>query len=86
MLTLLQKYEHLFDGTVGQWHMAPVDIKLRDPECPPNHAKLYPVPHSQEQKLKEEVEQLCDQGILRKINHSEWACPMFMISKPGGSF
>ena len=85
LLTLLQKYEHLFDGTVGQWHTAPVDIKIRDPECLLYHAKPYPVPHSQEQKLKEEVEQLYDQGILRKINHSEWACPMFTISKPDGS-
>jgi hypothetical protein len=23
--------------------------------------------------------------VLRKINHSEWACPMFTISKPDGS-
>src|SRR5688500_12545177 len=25
------------------------------------------------------------QGILWKINKSEWACPMFTISKPDGS-
>jgi hypothetical protein len=23
--------------------------------------------------------------VLRKINNSEWACPMFTISKPDGS-
>src|SRR6476620_2313208 len=51
----------------------------------PYHAKPYPVPFSQGQKLKEEVNRLCKQGILRKINHSEWACPMFTISKPDGS-
>jgi hypothetical protein len=24
-------------------------------------------------------------SVIRKINHSEWACPMFTISKPDGS-
>jgi len=49
------------------------------------HARPYPVPHSQEQKLRAEVTQLCDYSILHKINISEWACPMFTISKLDGS-
>ena len=85
LLKLLQKYEQLFDGTVGTWNTEPVDLILKDPNCPPYHAKLYPVPHSQEQKLKDEVNRLCEQGILRKINRTEWACPMITISKPDGS-
>src|SRR6478609_940541 len=85
LLALRQKYETLFDGTVGIWNTEPVDIHLKDPDCTPYHAKAYPVPHSQEQKLREEVDRLCKQGILRKINRSEWACPMFTISKPDGS-
>ena len=28
LLTLLQKYEHLFDGTVGTWNTEPVDLVL----------------------------------------------------------
>src|SRR5688572_33391424 len=85
LLALLQKYEQLFDGTVGTWKTDPVDLFLKDPTCAPYHAKAYPVPHSQEQKLNDEVDRLCQQGILRKINRSEWACPMFTISKPDGS-
>ena len=85
LLQLLQKYEHLFDGTVGTWMTDPVDLVLKYPTCTPYHAKPYPVPYSQEQKLKEEVNRLCEQGILRNINKSEWACPMFTISKPDGS-
>src|SRR5690242_5953077 len=44
LLALLQKYETLFDGTVKAWKTEPVDIVLRDPNCPPYHAKAYPVP------------------------------------------
>ena len=62
-----------------------MDTVLNDPYCTPYHAKAYPVPHSQEQKLREEVDRLCIQGILKKINRSEWACPMFTISKPDKS-
>ena len=49
LLALLQKYEALFDGTVGIWKTDPVDIHLRDSDCTPYHAKAYPFPHSQDQ-------------------------------------
>ncbi len=58
---------------------------MKDPECKPYHAKPYPVPQSQEQKLRAEVGRLEEYGVLRKINRSEWACPMFTISKPDGT-
>ena len=84
LLALLQNFEHLFDGTVGTWHTEPVDIELK-PDDKPYHAKPYLVPHSQTIKLKEEVARLCELGILRKINRSKGACPMFTINKPDGS-
>jgi hypothetical protein len=85
LLKLLQKFEHLFDGTLGSWNADPVDLELKDPECKPYHARPYPVLHSQEQALKEEIERLCDYGVMRKINRSEWAAPMFTIKKPDNS-
>jgi transposase InsO family protein len=85
LLSLLTKFEHLFDGTLGTWNTEPVDLELKDPTTKPYHSKPYPVPHSQEQKLKAEIKRLCEYGVLRKINISEWACPMFTISKPDGS-
>jgi hypothetical protein len=42
------------------------------------------IPHTA-QRLKDEIRRLCEYGVLRKINHSEWACPMFTISKLDGS-
>ena len=76
------KLERLFNRTVGTWHTEPVDMHLKESDCKPYYAKSYPAPHSQEQKLKKEVDRLCEIGILRKINHSEWAYPMFTISQP----
>ena len=35
--------------------------------------------------LKLEIERLCKLGVLRKINHSEWAAPTFIIPKKDGT-
>ena len=83
--SVLSKFEDLFDGSLGCWDCKPVELELKDPQCKPIHAKPYPVPQSQEMKLKEEVERLVKHGVLRKVNHSEWASPAFTISKPDGT-
>jgi len=82
---LLNKFEHLFDGTLGNWNTNPVDLELIDPNAKPYHAKPYPVPHSQEKKLRDEIQRLIDYKVLRKINRSEWAAPMFTLLKPDSS-
>jgi hypothetical protein len=48
---LLQKYEHLFDGTLGEFNMdsRPISLQLMDPNCKPIHARAYTVPRSVEQ-------------------------------------
>jgi hypothetical protein len=51
---LLNKFAHLFDGTLGNLKTDPVDLELKDKSKKPYHAKPYPVPHSQEQQLKAE--------------------------------
>ena len=52
---LLRKHHHLFDGTLGKWTGERYNIELK-PDAEPYHAKPYPVPHSQETKLKAECE------------------------------
>ena len=75
LLQLLQKFEHLFDGTLGSWDTEPIDLELKNPDEKPYHAKPFPVPYSQEKKLREEIDRLIKFGVLRKINRSEWAAP-----------
>jgi len=79
--SLLMKYENLFDGTLGTWKTDPVQLELKDPEAKPYHAKPYPVPQAHEQALREEIARLVEYGVLRKVNRSEWASPMFTIRK-----
>jgi len=81
---LLARYHDLFDGTLGTWNTDPIELELR-PEVKPYHAKPYPVPHSQEKKLKEEIKRMCACGVLRKVNRSEWGFPAFTIPKKDGT-
>jgi hypothetical protein len=55
LLKLLQKVEELFDGSLGTWKTDPVNLELKDPNVKPFHAKPYPVPYSQEKRLKDEI-------------------------------
>lgn len=82
---LLSKFPEVFDGSLGTWKTEPVELELKNPDEKPYHAKPYPVPKSQEEKLKQEVERLCGEGVIRKINRSEWAFPAFTIYKPDGT-
>ena len=84
LLALFNKYKHLFDGTLRSWNTSPVDLQLKE-NAKPMFQKPYPVPKSQERKLKEEVERLVKFGVLRKVNKSEWGSPVFVIKKPDDS-
>jgi len=85
LLKLLKKFKTLFDGSLGTWETKPVELQLKDPNTKPVYIKPYPVPKSREVQLKEECKRLVQQGILRKVNHSEWGMPAFTIVKPDGS-
>ena len=80
---LLKRYEYLFDGSLGKWKSRPIDIELKE-DVKPYHAKPFPVPHSLEAATKKECARLCGLGVLRKINHSEWAAPTFIRPKKNG--
>ena len=58
LLKLLQTYEDLFDGTLGQWKGAPYNIHLKD-DAKPYHGKPYKLPYVYEKKLRIEVHRLC---------------------------
>ena len=78
--SLLFKYEHLFDGTLGQFDDDPVDFELKD-GAKPYAAKPYGLPASIEDKLRRELERFCDIGVMRHSSPSEWASPTFATPK-----
>ena len=84
LLKLLQKFESLFDGPLGTWQGEEIHIDLRE-GAQPYHAKPFPIPKAYEQQLKAEVQRLCNIGVLKRVNHSEWGAPTFVIPKKDGT-
>jgi hypothetical protein len=64
LLQALQKYEHLFDGTFGEFNMAPISLSLIDLGSKPVHACPYTLPRSVEQQLRQEIARLVGIGVL----------------------
>ena len=83
LLTLLLKYEDLFEGGLGTWKGEQVELELKE-GAQPYHAKPFPVPRIHYDKLKRECERLVNVGVLKKVNRSEWAAPTFCIAKKDG--
>jgi hypothetical protein len=88
---LLQKYEHLLDGTLGEFNMEQMTIllQLMDPNYKLIHTHVcaYAVPRSVEQQLQQrkEIVRLVDIGVLEEEFSFEWASLSFAITKKNGT-
>jgi len=81
---LLLRHESLFDGTLGKWTGSQVKLVLNK-DAEPYHARAFPVPRVHLETLRMEVERLCELGVLKKVNQSQWAAPTFVIPKKDGT-
>ena len=84
LLALLERYADLFDGMLGKWNATQVNLELKE-GAPPYHVRPYPIPKVHLDTLKMEVQRLCELGVLKKVNRSEWAAPTFIIPKKDGT-
>jgi hypothetical protein len=67
LLSLLHKYQHLFNHLLGTWNAKPYNIELK-PDAKPYHSRPFPVPKIHEATLKIELECLTKAGVLKKVN------------------
>jgi hypothetical protein len=65
---------------LGDWKTKPVSFKLKE-GASPYHGRAFPVPKIQKDILIKEVERLVKLGVLERQPASEWASPLFIISK-----
>ena len=80
LLKLLQEFEELFDGTLGDWDCNPVLLQLKE-GAQPYHGRPFPIPKKHVETLKKEIQRLCNLGVLKWQVDSEWALPTFIIPK-----
>ncbi len=80
LLNLLQEFEELFDGTLGDWDCKPVSLQLKE-GAQPYHGRPLPIPKKHVDTLKKEIQRLCNLGVLKWQADSKWALPTFIIPK-----
>jgi hypothetical protein len=68
---LPQKYERVFDGTLGEFNMetVPISLQLMDCICKQIHEHAYTVPRSVEQQLQ----QCKRKEIVRLVVYGHWS-------------
>jgi hypothetical protein len=80
LISVLLKFESLFDGTLGDWKLPPVFFELKE-GMNPYHGRRYPIPHKHKAILMKEIKWLCDIGVLEWQPSSRWVLPTFIIPK-----
>ncbi len=80
LLSVLHKFELLFDGTLGDWNLLPVSFEV-DEGMKPYHGRPYPIMHKHKAVLMKEIKQLCNIGVLMWQPSLRWASPIFIIPK-----
>ncbi len=80
LLSVLLKFELLFDGTLGDWTLMPVSFTLKE-GLKPYHGRPYPIRHKHKAVLMKEIKWLCDIGVLEWQPSLQWASPTFIIPK-----
>ncbi len=63
LLSVLLKFELLFNGTLGDWELPPVSFELKE-GMKPYHGRPYPIPHKHKVVLMKVIKRLCNIGVL----------------------
>jgi hypothetical protein len=80
LLSVLLKFESLFNGILGDWKLPPVSFELKE-GMKPYHGRPYPIPHKHQALLMKEIKRLCNIGVLEWQPSWGWALPTFIIPK-----
>ena len=83
ILTVLQKHQQMFDGSLGVYPHKKFHIEI-DPNAKPVYSRPYAVPHIHLGTFKKELDHLVKIGVLKHQQDSEWASPTFITPKKDG--
>ncbi len=71
LLSLLLKFEQLFDGTLGDWNLPPDSIQLKE-GAKPFHGRPYPIPKLHKATLMKEIDRLVLIGVMKWQPYLQW--------------
>ena len=81
----MQQHSNLFKDELGNVTSYKATLHIK-PEATPTFFKPCPVPFAIKGAVGKELDRLKQQGIIRKVDHSEWAAPIVVVPKKDGRF
>jgi hypothetical protein len=81
----LSKYSELFSGGLGRaTGIKPIHLKLKSDATPYHIKQAFTIPQCYMETTKEEINRLCQIGVLEKNSDSEWGYGTFIRTKKTG--
>ena len=80
----LDKYSDVFENELGTFTSAKAKLTLND-DSQARFLKARTMPYALKPKMEEELRRLQNEGILTKVEWSEWATPIVPVPKKDGS-
>ena len=80
---LKSKYKGVFAEGLGTMKTFTAHLKLK-PDTKPVFYRPRPVPYALKANIEQELQRLEREGIIEKIEHSEWAAPIVPVPKGDG--
>ena len=81
---VLDKYEAVFDGSLGCLKDAKVTLQVNE-AAKPKFLKPRTVPYLLREKVEKELSRLEQLGIISPVQHSQWAAPIVPVPKSDGT-
>ena len=81
---VLGQHELVFSEGLGKIKGVQASLHV-NPEAQPRFYKPRPVPYALRKKVGKELDRLEEEGVILKVQHSEWAAPIVPVLKPNGT-
>ena len=81
---LLDEYKDVFQDEVGTLQSTRAKLTLKE-GSQPKFCKARPVPYALKPQVGAELKRLEREGIIHKVNFSNWATPIVPVVKPTGT-
>ena len=82
--SVLNRHQAVFKPGLGTIKGHKADIQVKD-GVSPVFRKARPVPYAVKEKVDREIERLEHEGVIKKVESSEWASPIVCVPKRNGS-
>ena len=77
---MLKKYNSVFTAESGKVKGMKATLTLKE-NAQPKFCKVRPVPYALKERVEKELERLESEGIIQKVDHSDYAIPIVAVPK-----